>query len=299
MARIDFDKLLTQGLRSYEREVGDWWVKQSDDAPHRRAYDIIATHVARAVKRSGAARGLVVDYGCGDGKLLERLARLLPEARIVGLDGAQKLLARNALRLRAAGHDADLCDPADAFQRGGPRIRLVRTFLPSFALPKGKADAVVFCFPNITASNRDQPHYDKHGYKNPRDVAVAKMLARFREMDPEDENTSLTYDEQYDDLLTNKVISRELRAFLKPGGRLVRVEYANGAREELSELTNWRTLFAESALDGVIRDKRPECHFKYLGNRYYRSKVIMDVYHQTRDESDKEGGYFIADFAAV
>lgn len=299
MSRIDFDKLLTQGLRSYEREVGDWWVKQSEDAPHRRAYDLIARHVAGVVKRKGAARGLIVDYGCGNGKLLERLAQLLPEARIVGLDGAQKLLVKTALRLRALGEDADLCAPKAAFGKGGPRIRLVKTFLPSFAMPAGKADAVVFCFPNITASNRDQPHYDRHGYKNPRDIAVAKMLARFREMDPEDESSSLSYDEQYDDLMSNKVVSRDLRSLLKPGGRLVRIEYANGTREELSELTNWRTLFAESALDGVIKDKRPERHFKYLGNRYYRSKVILDVYHQTRDAGDKEGGYFIADLEAV
>ena len=240
-----------------------------------------------------------MDYGCGNGKLLERLAKLLPEARIVGLDGAAKLLARTALRMRSLGADADVVEPRRAFDRKGPRIRLVRSFLPAFSMAMQQADVAVFCFPNITASNRDQPHYDRHGYKNPRDAAVAAMLARFREMDPEDDTSSMSYDEQYDDLMTNKVISRDLRGLLKPGGRLVRIEYANGAREELSELTNWRTLFAESALDGVIKDRRPTRHFKYLGNRYYRSKVILDVYHQTRQEDDKEGGYFIADFAAV
>lgn len=299
MARIDFDKLLSKGLKSYEREVGDWWMKQSEDAAHKKAYDVIAEHVAQAVRKAGKSRGLVVDYACGHGKLLERLARLLPEARLVGIDGAAKLLERNAERLRALGHDAATMEAGKAFGAGGPRLRLVQSFLPSFRLPTGRADAVIFCFPNITASAADQPHYDRHGYKNRIDVSVARMLARFREMDPEDETSEWTPEEHFEDLMTQKVVSRDLRALLRRGGQLFRVEYSNGERHELSELVQWRTLFCEGALDGVIKDERAELLFRHVRSKYRRSKVILDVYHQTRNPDDKSGGYFISDFVAV
>lgn len=302
MARIDFDKLLTKGVTSYEKEVGDWWVKQSEDAAHRRAYDTVAAHVAAVAKKAGARRGLVVDYACGNGRLLERLANALPEARIVGLDGAKKLLAMTAARLRALGHDAAVCEPGEAFGPAsrGPRIRLVQSLLPSFKVPADKVDVVVFCFPNITMGPADQALYDRHGYKHRHDNVVAKMLARFREMDPDDEPANSQDAEAWlDDLMSNRVVSRDLRRLLKPGGALVRVEYANGTREELSELSQWRFFFCEGALDKPIKEEQPEAFFRFRANRYYRSKVILDVYHQTRDESDKSGGYYIADFVAV
>jgi len=300
MARIDFDKLLAKGPKSYDKEVGDWWMRQSDDTAHKRAYDIIARHVADLVRKAGRSRGLVVDYACGHGKLLERFANLLPDARLVGIDGSKKLLKRTEARLQAIGHDARVMEAADAFGRGAPRIRLVQAFLPGFAFPTGRADAAVFCFPNITASASDQPHYDRHGYRHREDVKVARMLARFREMDPEDEHESdWTADDHFDDLMTHKVISRDLRALLRRGGSLTRVEYSNGDRTDLSDLTQWRSLFAEGALEIPIKDERAEVLFRYDGSRYRRSKVILDVYHQTRDKDDMTGGYFIADYTAV
>jgi hypothetical protein len=39
--------------------------------------------------------------------------------------------------------------------------------------------------------------------------------------------------------------------------------------------------------------------FKLRGNVFRRSSVILDVYHQTKDPSDKTGGYFITEFSAV
>ena len=299
MSRIDFDNLLIKGVKSYEREVGDWWVKQSEDGAHRRAYDTIARHVAATLAAGKLRRPLVVDYACGNGRLLERLARHLPEARIVGLDGAKKLLALTAERLTALGHDAAVCTPRVAFGRAGPRIRLVHTLLPTFRMPRHQADAVVFCFPNITKADSDQALYDRHGYLNRPDTVVAKLLSRFREMDPEDEVETMSPEELLDDLLSNRVISRDLRALLKKRGGLVRVEYANGTREELSELSQWRFFFSEGALEQPVKDERAEAFFRFDGNRYYRSKVILDVYHQTRDESDKTGGYYIADYTAT
>jgi SAM-dependent methyltransferase len=283
MSRIDFDVLLARGASAYDKAVGDWWVSRSEDAAHRRAYDNVAAHT---------------DYACGNGQLLRRLARLLPEARIVGLDGSKKLLTLTAAALRDLGHDAAVCDASVAFNPRAPRIRLVQSLLPSFQLQKGRADAVVFCFPNITQGPGDQPRYDRNGYKHRGDLVVAKMLARFREMDPEDEVSTLTPKEQLDDLMTTRVISRDLRGLLKRGGKLMRVEYANGTREELSELSQWRYFFAEGALESPIKEEKAEAFFHYTGCKYYRSKVILDVYHQTRDKTDRKGGYYIADFLA-
>ena len=252
-----------------------------------------------------STEGVIGDIGYternlfGNGQLLRRLAKLLPEARIVGIDGSKKLLAMNAATLTALGHEAAVCDAAAAFDRRGPRIRLTHSFLPSFRLAEGRADAVAFCFPNITASAADQAHYDRHGYKIRIDVNVARMLGRFREMDPEDEVSTLTPQEHFDDLMTSRVISRDLRRLLKKGGLLYRVEYANCKREELSELTTWRVLFAEGALATPIKDERVEALFRYTGSAYYRSKVILDVYHQTGNKDDRSGGYYIADFTAA
>ena len=299
MARIDFDKQLAKGAKSYDKAVGEWWVRQSEDASHKRAYDEVAKHVAAQARRIGAAGGIVIDYACGNGKLLERLVKRLPHARLVGIDGSTKLLERNAARLVSLGHDADLCSVRAAFSARGPRVRLVQSLLPAFQFAKGEADVAVFCFPNITASSADQPRYDRNGYKHRRDVAVATMLARFREMDPEDEVSTWSRDEHYDDLMSNKVISRDLRAMLRKKGVLVRVEYSNCERHELSELFQWRSLFAEGALEKPIKEQRAELLFKYLRSRYRRSNVILDVYHQTGDKDDKEGGYFVADPACV
>jgi SAM-dependent methyltransferase len=295
MGKIDFDALLAKGAKSYDKEVGDWWVRQSEDAAHKRAYDHVARHVASAMRRRTVARGLVVDYACGNGRLLDRLAVRLPQARIVGLDGSMKLLGMTAARLRALGHDAAVVDGREAFGRAGPRIRLVHSLLPSFRLPVARADAVVFCFPNITMSAADQAHYDRHGYRHRGDQAVAKMLARFREMDPEDEVSTMNPDEHFDDLMSNRVVSRDLRRLLRAGGELFRVEYANGTREELSELSQWRFFFCEGALATPIKESRAQTFFRYRRCHYVRSKVILDVYHQTRDPGDKTGGYYIAD----
>ena len=71
------------------------------------------------------------------------------------------------------------------------------------------------------------------------------------------------------------------------------------ADKPLSELTNWRSFFTEGALDKEVKGEKAEVFFKYLRNDFRRSQVILDVYHQTKDESDKSGGYFISTFKAV
>ncbi len=296
---IDFTRALARGRVSYDAKVGQWWELRAADAPHARAYRHTAEYVRDALRKARVRAPLIVDYACGGGHFLLELARLIPDARIVGLDGSTKLLRLAAARCEAKGISAAELPGAKAFAQGGPRVRLVRTNLPNFRLPKGKADAVAFVFPNIAPGPYDQPLYDRHGYLNRADNAVGRMLARFREMDPEDEVATEKPDILLDGYMTERVLSRNIRALLKPKGLWIKVDYANALRSELSELTQWRCLFSECALETPIKGLRSEVLFRLKDNVFRRSSVILDVYHQTRDPSDKTGGYFISKFEAA
>ncbi len=297
--KIDFDKALLKGRKCYDQEVGAWWDAQSTNAAHQKAYKNVCEHMAKELKGHSKASPFILDYACGNGYLLSLLAQRLPKARIVALDGSSKMLGLAQARLEKLGIEAGWVSSARSFDSKGPRVRLVQCQLPNFKLPKGKADAAIFLFPNITFSSNDQDEYDRNGYKNRKDVAVCTVLARLREMDPEDETGVNVPQEQFDSLMTDRVIARNIRQALRKGGTWVKVDYANAAREELSELTQWRTLFSEGALEKPIKELTSERFFSYQGNTFYRSSVILDVFEQTGDPSDKTGGYFISAFKAI
>ncbi|MBW8888241.1 MAG: class I SAM-dependent methyltransferase [Fibrobacteres bacterium] len=296
---IDFEKLFLKGRTSYDTAIGDWWDQQSCDGPHRKAYADVADYGFERMRAARIKPDLLVDYACGSGHFLAALARRFPESRIVALDGSPKMLSLAGERLARAGQEADRVDKRRAFEARGPRIRLVETSLPNFSLPAGKASAVFFVFPNLTPAPDDQEYYDRHGYKNRPDGKVCTVLARLREMDPEDEVNTVKPKELYEGLMTDRVVSRNLRGLLRKGGTLFKVDYANAPREELSPLTHMRSLFVEGALEEPVKEMRSEAFFRYAGNRFRRSQVILDVYHQTQDPTDRTGGYFISDFRAI
>ena len=298
--KIDFEKAFLKGHKSYDTAVGDWWEGQASNGAHRKAYAAVAEFVHRQLRGRGKPDPKwLVDYACGSGYFLEALAARFPKARIVALDGSRKMLDKAGQRLAKSGEDAGAMEPEDCFDAKGPRIRLVKTSLPNFSLPANKADAVIFVFPNLTPSPADQDYYDKHGYKQREDVKVCKVLARLREMDPEDEIAPSNPKEMYDGLMTDRVISRDLRHLLKKGGACFKVDYANAHRDELSKLTLIRSLFVEGALEEPVKEMGCQAFFRYVANKFYRSQVILDVYHQTKDPSDKTGGYFISEFTAI
>ncbi len=299
-SKIDFEKAFLKGHKSYDTAVGDWWERQAANGSHQKAYANVAKFVAAQFKKRGVKQPKVlVDYACGSGYFLAALAKEFPSARIVALDGSKKMLERAEARLAQAGMDSGVMDKSECFGAKGPRIRLAQTSLPNFSLPKGKADAVLFVFPNLTPAPGDQPYYDRHGYKQKPDTSVGRVLARLREMDPEDEVSTVPPQEMYDGLMTDRVISRNLRHLLRRSGAMFKVDYANAHRDELSRLTHIRSLFTEGALEEAVKEEKSEVFFKYLRNQFHRSQVILDVFHQTRDPSDKTGGYFISQFVAV
>lgn len=265
MTEIDFDDELAKGVVTYEKKLGSWWTSRAVDRSHALAY----TRIARFISENLSPES-IIDYACGNGMLLSKLSSTFPNATLFGIDGSRFLLEQAKKRVSA---------------------KFEKSSLPNFDL-KYQADLIVFCFPNIVPNPNDQPYYDKHGYKDPSDKLVATYLAKAREPDPEDETVVDDIATLKDVLLTNKVISRNLHGLIKPGGYCIRIEYANASREELTPLVEARTAFEEGSLE-EIDGKRPIQLFKKVKSQFFNSKVIEDVFHQTQDESDKKGGFFI------
>jgi len=297
---IDFEKLFLKGHKSYDTAIGNWWESQASNGSHRKAYELIVNYVEENFRsEKSKSPKWIVDYACGSGLFLQALAVRFPKSNIVALDGSPKMLELARARMVKVSVEAGIVSTKKCFDTNGPRVRLVQSSLPNFSLPKHKADIVIFVFPNITPAPADQDYYDKHGYLNRADTKVCTVLARLREMDPEDEVAVIKPAELYEGLMTDRVICRNLRHLLKPKGICFKVDYANANRSELSQLTQNRSLFTEGALEVPIKDLNSEVFFKYRSNRFHRSQVILDVYHQTKDKSDKTGGFFITRLDAV
>ena len=293
---INFDKLLSKGATTYDSAVGHWWHERSLDVAHRNAY----RHVARAARGFCQSWShephVIMDYACGSGAFIGELLQTFPASHFVGLDGSSKLLQT------CAESHSGLCELMEASKAFLPRtkpVSLAQTVLPNFKLPASRCDLLFLNFPNLVPDHKHLQSFNRNGYSHRKDNEIAHMLARFREMDPEDDTITTTPDDLFDELMTTRVFSRNLRHLLCRGGILVRVEYTQAPREQLTDLTNWRILFGEGALETPVKGKPSEVFFRFLGSEYKTSKVILDVYHQTGDPDDRRGGYMVSFFEAV
>jgi hypothetical protein len=298
-AKPDFDSLLNQGANTYNTAVGDWWSSQASDKAHKKAYRQIATQARDYYSRNSRPEPrFIVDYACGNGALLHELHLQFPHSVLIGLDGSEMLLKNLAAKGVGRASVAKV-QRKDLFAETGPQVRLLETRLPDFKLPKNQADLVFLCFPNLIADEEDLSGFNKNGYSNRFDVRVAELLSRFREMDPEDEVAPVDSHEMFDDLLTAKVYSRNLQRLLKKSGVLIRVDYANAPRHEMTWLTQTRSHFAEGSLEYDIKGYHAVQIFKEMESLYQKSSVILDVYHQTGDETDRNGGYYSTLFESL
>jgi len=294
---IDFDTHLTGNGQAYDTPVGDWWQERTLDLAHRKAYQHIAMASAGFCDVMGFKSPLLLDYTCGGGALIGQLLHYFPKAKIIGLDGSRKLL--EACR-DAHTSSCELLKPKEAFAlKPKSRVRLTQSILPNFRLPKHQCDVVFLVFPNLVPDSKHLDDFNRHGYGHKIDNQVARMLSRFREMDPEDETVTTPPDDLFDDLMTHRVYSRNLRQLLKLGGLLVRVEYTQDSREVLTELTQWRILFGEGALEESIKGVLAKPFFHLIGSEYKTSQVILDVFHQTGNPDDRKGGYMLSFFEAI
>ncbi len=280
--KIEFDRELSRGIVAYNEQVGRWWFNQAANSIHGYAYRRIADFVCDSFSRSP---DLIVDYACGSGNLLSKFARRFPTSRLMGLDGSSYLLGLARRRMTQLG------------KRALRKVTLVETLLPNFELPSAIADLALFAFPNIVPCSGQE-----NGLRHlPRlcaaDFAVARELTCRR--DPDETSNGADPQATYTTLLRDRLVSLNIRRLLKMGGLCMRVEYGNVRREELPELELLRTGFEEGSLDQRVNGKIPEQWFRVLASRYFRSGVMEDVYHQSQDESDRIGGYFITVLRAL
>ena len=79
----------------------------------------------------------------------------------------------------------------------------------------------------------------------------------------------------------------------------MRIEYATMQRHELSPLELAHVSFEEGSLDSRWEGRLPRRWFRLAASAYFRSGVLEDVYEQTGDERDKNGGYLITVLRAI
>jgi SAM-dependent methyltransferase len=252
----------------YNGDMGRWWLQRSTEAAHRRAYRNIADFIRSSFVRSPR---IIVDYACGAGNLLSLLSFRFPRSKLVGLDGSSLLLS-SALRRFSSLPRA--C---------GRRISLIETALPNFSLLRGQADLVIYCFPNMMSSSLEEERQPGTCLSEG-DLKIARSLAH-----PEDPYT----------LEQGRCISLNLRRLLREGGTCVRVEYATLRRHELSPPELLRVSFEEGSLEAGAEGSAPRQWFRFLASAYFRSEVMEDVYEQTADERDRNGGYLITVLRAL
>jgi hypothetical protein len=253
---------------SYSDEAARWWLRRSMDASHGRAYRNIADFIQASYRRHPK---VIVDYACGGGNLLSLLSCRFPYSRLVGLDGSSFLLGQ-------ALHGFSLL-PRSCISR----ISLIETMLPRPNFMPGRADLVIFCFPNMMPSSEEERARAGRLCLNRNDRAMAKFLA------PENPGA----------LEWSRSISFNLRRLLVPSGICVRVEYATMNRHELSPAELLQVSYEEGSLDVEVEGRMPRQWFRVLASAYFRSRVLEDVYEQTGDERDRNGGYLITVLRAV
>ncbi len=253
---------------AYNDEVGLWWLERSAEAGHGRAYRHIADFIKDSFVRPP---GMIVDYACGAGNLLALLSCRFHHSKLVGLDGSPLLLSSALRRFSRLPRSCSR------------RISLIETALPNFDLLRGLADLVIFCFPNMVPSSAEE-RQEWGSWLDKNDRKIAGNLAF-----PEDPYI----------LEQGRCISLNLRRLLARDGICVRVEYATVQRHELSPPELAQVSFEEGSLEYEAKGVRPRQWFRLLASAYFRSKVLEDVYQQTADERDRNGGYLITVLRAV
>jgi SAM-dependent methyltransferase len=277
--KVDFEKELRTNFRGYNTTLTRWWNIRACNKSHCIAYRNIANYVTTHVD---LIPSLVIDYGCGTGRLLGEIAVRFVETKLIGIDGSSAMLktAKTYLKNKAP----DLLN----------RIKLLKAPLPNRLLLGKRADLVTFTFPHILSNLYDLDLNSFLELLTYSEIENAMILAEDKGM----EEVSNEYNDGDPDLLqsllVNRVISKNLRSLVKRGGYCLRVELANARREEFPEIFQKRFSFQEGSLDKSLSDQSLQQPFELVRSEYHRSKVMEDAYEQTGDESDRKGGYWIS-----
>jgi len=277
--KVDFEKELRTNFRGYNTTLTRWWNIRACNKSHCNAYRNIANYVTTHVD---LIPSLVIDYGCGTGRLLGEIAVRFVDTKFIGIDGSAGMLktAKTYLTKEAP----NLLN----------RIKLLKAPLPTKLLLGKRADLVTFTFPHILSNLYDLDLNSFLELLTYSEIENAMILAEDEGM----EEVSNEYNDEDPDLLqsllVNRVISKNLRSLVKRGGYCLRVELANARREEFPKIFQKRFSFQEGSLDKSLSDQSLQQPFELVRSEYHRSKVMEDAYEQTGDESDRKGGYWIS-----
>ena len=277
--KVDFEKELRTNFRGYNTTLTRWWNIRACNKSHCIAYRNIANYVTTHVD---LIPSLVIDYGCGTGRLLGEIAVRFVDTKFIGIDGSSAMLKTAKTYLK--NKTPDLLN----------RIKLLKAPLPIRLLLGKRADLVTFTFPHILSNLYDLDLNSFLELLTYSEIENAMILAEDKGM----EEVSNEYNDEDPDLLqsllVNRVISKNLRSLVKRGGYCLRVELANARREEFPEIFQKRFSFQEGSLDKSFADESLQQPFELVRSEYHRSKVMEDAYEQTGDESDRKGGYWIS-----
>ena len=277
--KVDFEKELRTNFRGYNTTLTRWWNIRACNKSHCIAYRKIANYVTTHVD---LIPSLVIDYGCGTGRLLGEIAVRFVDTKFIGIDGSAGMLktAKTYLTKEAP----NLLN----------RIKLLKAPLPTRLLLGKRADLVTFTFPHILSNLYDLDLNSFLELLTYSEIENAMILAEDEGM----EEVSNEYSDEDPDLLqsllVNRVISKNLRSLVKRSGYCLRVELANAKREEFPQIFQKRFSFQEGSLDKSFSDQSLQQPFELVRSEYHRSKVMEDAYEQTGDESDRKGGYWIS-----
>jgi SAM-dependent methyltransferase len=277
--KVDFEKELRTNFRGYNTTLTRWWNIRACNKSHCIAYRNIANYVTTHVD---LIPSLVIDYGCGTGRLLGEIAVRFVDTKFIGIDGSSAMLktAKTYLKNKAP----DLLN----------RIKLLKAPLPIRLLLGKRADLVTFTFPHILSNLYDLDLNSFLELLTYSEIENAMILAEDKGMEEVSNEYNDEDPELLQSLLVNRVIAKNLRSLVKRGGYCLRVELANARREEFPEIFQKRFSFQEGSLDKSLSDQSVQQPFELVRSEYHRSKVMEDAYEQTGDESDRKGGYWIS-----
>jgi SAM-dependent methyltransferase len=280
--KVDFDKELKAKPTGYSRALTQWYNIRASNKSHCNAYRNITRYIAEHICPEPF---LVVDYGCGPGRLLGELAARFEETKFIGIDGSSAML-KTATRY--------LKKELPVFQRS---IKLLHITLPSKLVLSKKADLITFTFPHMLSKLYHLELNSFLRFLTYSEIENAVILAENKRLKINDE--SMGQDELLKTLLVNRVVSKNIRSLLKRGGSCIRAEFANAKRQEFGKIFQKRYSFEEGSLEKSLSDRKLKQFFQFVHSEYHHSKVMEDVYEQTCDESDRKGGYWISLLRAI
>ena len=219
--KVDFEKELRTNFRGYNTTLTRWWNIRACNKSHCNAYRNIANYVTTHVD---LIPSLVIDYGCGTGRLLGEIAVRFVETKFIGIDGSAGMLktAKTYLTKEAP----NLLN----------RIKLLKAPLPTKLLLGKRADLVTFTFPHILSNLYDLDLNSFLEFLTYSEIENAVILSERKGVEGVSNEFTDEDPDLLQSLLVNRVISKNLRSLVKRGGYCLRVELANAKREEFPKI---------------------------------------------------------------